>query len=270
MTLITGGIDAGGEYLKVVLLGDNKILSCSSLPYGRESVLTTAQAGLNDAVDRAGISQSVIEYIAATGSNSEEVSPAQGRIVEPTCCAQGATWLVPSTRTVIDLGCDKCTVLKCDSGSVSRIARNDKCAAGTGRYLEVISKLLQVTEEEAGQLSLQSRETVNIEATCTVFVESEIISLIHQGRALEDILRGVFRGLVHRIYPLLLKVAFEREVTLVGGMARNVGIIKALEEQIGYSPVIPESPIIVGALGAAIMARENVSEVKESHLESLK
>lgn len=262
--MITGGIDAGGEYLKVVLLDDNKILSCSSLPYGRESVLATAQAGLNDAIDKAGIPQSVIEYIAATGSNRGEVSSTQGNFAEPSCCARGANWLAPSTRTVIDLGCDKCTVLKCDSGGVLRIARNDRCAAGTGRYLKMISRLLQVTEEEAGQLSLQSREAINIEATCTVFVESEIISLIHQGRAPEDILRGVFRGLAHRIYPLLLKVAFEREVTLVGGMARNVGIIKALEEQIGYSLVIPEEPIIVGALGAAIMARENVNDVKES------
>ena len=214
--MITGGIDAGSEYLKVVLLGDNKILSYSSLPYARESILVTAQTGLNAAIDKVGIPQAAIEYVATTGSNREAVSFAQEYISEPTCCARGAAWLFPSTRTVIDLGSDKCTVLKCSSnGSVLRIARNDKCAAGTGRYLKVISKLLQVTEEEAGQLSLQSCEAVSIEATCTVFVESEIISLIHQGKAREDILRGAFRGLAHRIYPLLLQVTFEGEITLI-------------------------------------------------------
>ena len=262
--MITGGFDAGSEYLKVALLGDNKILSYSSLPYGRESISVTAQTGLNDAIYKARIPQSSIDYVAATGSNREAVPFAQGYISEPTCCARGAVWLFPSTRTVIDLGFDKCTVLKCSNGSVLRIARNDKCAAGTGRYLNVISKLLQVTEEEAGKLSLQSHEVLNIEATCTVFVESEIISLIHQGKAREDILRGAFKGLAHRIYPLLLKVAFEREITLVGGMAKNVGVIKVLEEQIGHSLLIPEEPIMVGVLGAAIIARESLKGASSS------
>lgn len=259
--MITCGIDAGGDCLKVLLLGDREVLSSSVFPYGMGPVSATAQAGLNDAVTKAGIPQNSIDYIAATGSNRRLVSFAHEYILEPRCCAQGAFWIFPSTRTVLDVGSDKCTVLKCDGGSVLRIVRNDKCAAGTGSYLKVISKLLGVTEEEAGQLSLQSREAVNIEATCTVFVESEIISLVHQGQTREDILRGVFIGLAHRIYPLLLKVAFEPDIALIGGLARNAGIIKALEEQIGCSLLIPEEPIVVEALGAAIIAREKRKEV---------
>lgn len=261
--MITCGIDAGGEFLKVLLLGDGEILSSSVFAYGAGPVLATAQAGLNDVVAKAGIIQSSIEYITATGSNSKEVSFAHKYILEPPCCAKGALWLLPSTRTVLDLGSDKCTALRCEgeSGNVLRIARNDKCAAGTGSYLRVISKVLGITEEEAGQLSLQSHDIANIEATCTVFVESEVISLIHQGKTREDILRGVFVGLAHRIYPLLLNVAFERDLTLIGGMAGNAGIIKALEELTGCSLLIPEEPIIVEALGAAIIAEEGCKEV---------
>ena len=255
--MITCGVDAGGECLKIVLFDDNQILSYSSTLYGRNSVIETAQVGLDEALAKAKVSRSVISYIMAAGNNRDIITFAQGHASEPICCARGANWLLPSTRTVIDLGVDKSIVLQCDSGSVLRIARNDTCAAGTSRYLKVISDLLRVTEEEAGQLSLQSNETVNIEATCTVFVESEIISLIHQGRSREDILKGVFKGMAQRIYPLLLRVGLKKDVTLVGGIAKNIGIIKALEEQIGFSVIIPEEPIIMEALGAAILAREN-------------
>jgi predicted CoA-substrate-specific enzyme activase len=259
--LITCGIDAGGECLKVVLLSDEKIVSRSVLSYGREPVLSTAKTGLNDAAARAGITRDSIQYVIATGSNRERVSFAHERILEPPCCARGATSLFPSTKTVLDLGCDKFMALRCAGGRVLRIARSDRCAAGTGRYVKVISKLLGVTEEEAGKLSLQSSEPVAIEATCTVFVESEVISLIHQGRLRSDILKGIFVGLARRIYPLVIKVGLEREVTLIGGMARNVGIISALEEQLGFKLLIPEEPITVQALGAAIIANERCEEV---------
>jgi len=254
--LITCGIDAGSECLKVVLLGDNGILSSSVLPYGKESVLARAQAGLDRAIDVAGIPLSSIEYIAATGSNREKVTFANGSVLEAFCCARGAWSLFPSARTVLDLGCDKFLVLKCDDGRVLRTIRSEKCAAGTGRYLKVISKLLGVTEEEAGQLSLQSQDAVGIEAQCTVFVESEIISLVHQGRTRGDILKGVFLALANRIYPLLLSVDFHSDIVLIGGLAGNVGVIRSLEGLLGCSLLIPEHPIIVEALGAAIIARE--------------
>lgn len=253
--MITAGIDAGSEYLKAVLLNDDSLLAWSDAGYGRQSVLAVATAGINEVADKAGIARASIERIAAAGTNREKVDFAHEYLLESLCCAQGVNHLVPSGRTIIDLGSDKATVIKCADGTVLQTARNDRCAAGTARYLQITGKLLQVPEEKTGEISLQSMNPVNLEATCTVFVESEIISLIHQGKRPEDILKGVFRALVRRIYPLMLKVGLNKDVVLIGGMAKNIGIVAALEEQIGYKPVIPEHPAIVEALGAALLAR---------------
>lgn len=258
--MITAGIDAGGECLKTVILGDDRILSSSSLPYGRKSILAVAREGLSEATKNGGVPSNVIEEIGVTGEEKEAVSFAHKQILEAICCVQGATWLFPSTRTVIDLGANKCLVAKCEKGGLIRTARNTTCAAGTSRYLKAVSNVLQIGEEEAGRLSLQSHKAADIKSTCTVFVESEIISLIHEEQARrEDILRGAFMGLARNIYSLLLKVSYEKDVTMIGGVARNIGITNALEGQIGYSILIPEEPIIVGALGAAIAAREDAN-----------
>ncbi len=255
--MISCGIDAGSEYLKVVLLDDGRMAAYSSSSYERDSVLRTAEAAIESAVVKAGIARNTLQGITATGSYGKELSLADSYVSELVCCCRGAHWLLPSVKTVIDLGSEKCTVVRCDGGTASRIARGDRCAAGTGTFLTAISRLLQVSPAEAGELSLNYREPANIDAVCTVFVESEIISLIHQGKTREDILRGAFLGLAQRIYPLLLKVAFTADIMLIGGLARNAGIIDALHSLTGKKLVIPEEPIIVNALGAALTAREN-------------
>jgi predicted CoA-substrate-specific enzyme activase len=259
--LISCGIDAGSEYLKIVLLESNQLLSHLSVGYESESVARTAESALKQAAQRARIAPDAIKNITATGAYRESVGFANEIITEPPCCCRGASWTLPSTRTIIDLGSDKCTVVKCDDGSVTRIARNDRCAAGTGSFLTAIFRLLNVTAEEAGELSMQSKQPTDIEAVCTVFVESEIISLIHQKKAREDILRGAFVGLAQRIYPLLLKVAFEPDVMLIGGAARNIGIIDALKIQTGAQVFVPDEPSIIEALGAALIAGGNLKGV---------
>jgi predicted CoA-substrate-specific enzyme activase len=254
--LTTAGIDAGSDYLKVVLLGNGDVLAWYELRYGMAPVIETAQKALDSALEKAGIARGDIDRIAATGINREKVTLADRMALESLCCARGVNSLMPDARTIVDLGSDKTTVVRCENGSILRTARHDRCAAGTARYLDVALRILQVPEEEAGAIALKSSREVSLQATCTVFVESEVISLIHQGQRAEDILKGIFTALARRIYPLLIKVNYQREVVLLGGIAGNLGIIAAFEEQLGDKVGVPEHPAIVEALGAAMIARD--------------
>jgi predicted CoA-substrate-specific enzyme activase len=161
---------------------------------------------------------------------------------------------VPSADTVVDIGADKCLVVKCREGRLLNIARNDRCASGTGRFLKVAAAPLGLDPQEMGNLSLISQRTVEITNTCAVFAESEIISLIHQKHRPEDIAKAVFRGLAGRISTLLMKVDFKPDLVIVGGVAKNPGMVNAMEEQAGFPVVVPPEPMITGALGAALLA----------------
>ena len=255
--MITAGIDAGAENTKVVILGESEILAYSIVPQGIAPALPVAQKALTEAAERASISPDGIQYVVSTGIGSEYVSFAHEQATESSCCARGVTWWFPHTDTAIDIGADKCLVVKCQHGKPFRTARNDRCAAGTGRFLKIAAKPLGMEVEEMGNLSLQSRSDIGIESTCAVFAESEIISLIHQGYRPEDIAKAVFKGLASRIYTLVLKVGFDKNLVMVGGIAKNIGMVKAMEEQVGCDILVPEEPIISGALGAALIASEN-------------
>lgn len=254
--MITAGIDIGCEWAKVLLLSNEDILSYAIRPCSRESIVRIAQRGLSEAVKKAGIRETDIDYIVATGSYCKAVSFAHQIATEPFCCVRGASLLVPSAVTVIDLGAEKCLVVRCQDRGPIRYARNDRCAAGTGRYIRMASKLLGIEPEETAELSVQSHQNIEIGSTCAVFAESEIISLIHQKRSSSDIMKGVFRSLAHRVYPLLVGVDFLRDVAIFGGLARNAGIVKAIQEEIGCPILVPKEPSIGVAAGAAVVAAE--------------
>ena len=251
--MLTAGVDAGAEYLKVVLFADGVIQSYAVIPYLESSVLSAARQALDEALNKARGRQGDVKCMVATGVEREAVSLADETVSAPFCCAAGVDYLLPSARTVLDLGADKSLAVRCEGGRVLATAVNDGCAAGTGRFLKIVCNLLGVGTEKVGQLSLQSAKGVEIENTCAVFAESEIISLIHQKHAPEDIARGAFTGLARRIYPLLTKAGLAREVALIGGLAKNIGIVKAIEGELGFAVIVPEEPLIVGALGAAII-----------------
>ncbi len=251
--MITAGIDAGTENLKVVILDEQQILSYSVVPLGRESVLSVAHAGFKETVKQAGISCSDVDYSVATGVGSNYISFVQARASEAACCAQGATFLIPSTATIIDLGADKCLVVKIRESRILNIVRNDRCASGSGRFLEIASKPLNTDPEGLGKLSLKSKKNVVINNNCAVFAESEIISLIHLKHQPEDIAKAIFRGLASRIYTLIVKADFQPDLVMVGGVARNVGMVTALKELVECPVLVPPEPMIVGALGAALI-----------------
>jgi predicted CoA-substrate-specific enzyme activase len=259
MKMITAGIDVGTETTKVIILSDNEIVSWRVLVGGEEGAITLAKRALDEAAAKAGVNSTDIQKLIATGLGGINIPFVNDRESEAMCTARGADWLLPSTRIALDLGAGKSVAVKCYNGRATKVARNDSCASGTGKYLEIVANVLRMGIQEMADLSLRAREYVEVQSTCAVFAESEIISLLHMKKRPEDIVRGALRGLVKRIYPLLLEVGLEKDVTVVGGVARNKGLIRALEELMGFSVFVPPEPQIVAALGAALIAQGGVT-----------
>ena len=253
---ITAGIDAGTDNVKVVVMSDNTVLAHAVVPLGIKPVHLVARYALDEVAEKSGLAANEIVRVAATGIGSEYITFAQDRVAEAVCCAKGASWLMPNARTVIDLGSDKCLIVKCQDGVLKKLVRNDRCASGTGRFLQIAANPLGMNAEEMGNISLQSQKDIEINNNCAVFAESEIISLIHLQQRTEDIAKAVLRGLARRIYTLLIKVGLEPELVMVGGVANNKGMVNALEEQTGYPILVPNEPMTVGALGGALVAAQ--------------
>ena len=251
--MITAGIDIGTEATKVVILNDDKIASWHISGAGNEETTKLAEKALYQAIAEAGINPAEVWKLAVTGPCDIQMPLAHEQVSETKCISAGVDWLLPSTRIAADLGVWKSLVLKCQHGIPIKIARNDKCASGTGKYLDIVASILGTGIEEMAELSLNSKEYIAVESTCAVFAESEVISLLHMKHRREDIARGAIMGLAKRIHPLLLEVGLEKDVTLIGGLARNKGLVTAIEELLGHSVLIPPEPQIVAALGAALI-----------------
>ncbi len=228
---VTVGIDAGTETLKTVLVGDGEMLYASTVPTGIESLSKLAEECLKQALEKKGLTSQDVSAIAGTGVNAREVSLLQEEIPEAICAPLGAYRLFPNAHTLMDAGASKFIVMKCQEGRAIRIARSDKCASGVGISLRMAANVLQLKIEDIGRLAMKSTEGVSIQSTCSVFAETEIISLLHHYKKKpEDILQGVVRGVVSRFYSLLLSAGIEEELCMIGGVARNEGIVRALEE----------------------------------------
>jgi predicted CoA-substrate-specific enzyme activase len=258
--MLTAGIDVGSATAKAVILQDDKIVSYSIMPTGAESA-ESAQRVLDEALLKAGmIPFSEIERIIATGYGRVIVKFAQETITELSCHARGANWLFPSVRTILDMGGQDCKAIKCDEdGRLLNFTMNDKCAAGTGRFFEIIARVMDMPLEELGRLSLETENEVRISSTCAVFGKSEVASLIRQGRAKADILGGVHSAVTERVTTLLRKVGISADLAITGGIARNIGIVQRVEKRLGLKALIPEEPQIIGALGAALFAHDKAS-----------
>lgn len=239
------------EITKAVILIDGKEPIWVKIPGRMESTVATAQKALGQAAEKAGVSPKDVNCITATGAGSHYITFA-GQQPEFLCLARGIDLLLPSARILLDLGARKTLVIKCNGGKVIKMAASSKCAAGTGAYLKMVANIFNINSEVMSELSLKSKENIDIQTNCAVFAESEIISLIHNGARPEDILRGVFRGIAGRILPQLLETGIEKEIVAVGGFATNKALIAALEEALNSKIIVPENPEIVGALGAAL------------------
>jgi predicted CoA-substrate-specific enzyme activase len=254
--MIVAGMDIGSITAETVLLENENILAAVILPTGANS-RTAAERSLRAALDQAHLPREALSQIVTTGYGRASFPEATKRITEITCHARGAFFVHPGTRTVIDIGGQDSKVIRLDGkGRNVDFQMNDKCAAGTGRFLEVMAHALEVRLEDLGRLSRRAPRTIKISSTCTVFAESEVVSLIADNQPKEVIIRGLHDSIADRILGLVRRVGFEETVTLTGGVAKNDGVVQALENRLKLKLFIPPEPQIIGALGAALVARE--------------
>ncbi len=252
--MITAGLDVGALFTKAVVLSGEVIAGWALAPTG-ESIGGTAEAALAQALDAGPVSRGSLEAIVATGAGKKEVPFASAQAAEVLCAARGIRFLQPEARGVLDLGGESTRVARLDErGAVLEFALNDKCAAGTGIFLDAMAQVLGIPVEQMGPLSLESSAAVSITSTCVVFAESEVVSQVHRQTPKKDILRGIHKSIAARVFGLTNRVGLGEQAMAIGGLARNAGIIACLEELMGRRIRVPENPQLVCALGAALIA----------------
>ena len=250
------GVDIGSATSKGVIIEDGKLKVHHLLPSG-SNYRVAAQKLWEELLAKAGLSSADIVYTVATGQGSGNVSFSNKQVTDTRCCARGINSLFPSVRTVIDVQAQSSQIIRLNgSGQVTNFVISEKCAAGSGRFLEVIANVLRVDLKDIGPLSLKSKNSITFTTGCAVFGESEAISMVAEGIAKEDILAGVHEALANKISALINRVGQERDCALSGGGALDIGLVKSVEEKLGIRLLVPPQPQIVTALGAAIMAEE--------------
>lgn len=261
--MLVAGIDVGAATAKTVILNENGICGSAIMPTGFD-VIEVSRDVMESALDRCGCAMKDLEHIISTGYARNAIPFANEAVTEILCHAKGAHFLMPDVRTVIDIGGQDSKVIGVDEvGDVVDFVMNDKCAAGTGRFFEVMAGVLQLDIAEMGPMSLKSKRASQISSTCTVFAETEMVSLRARGERREDILAGIHKAAALRIVSMGKNVGFRKEVMLSGGVSKNTGIKRFLEEKIGFEIVIPQEPQIVGALGAALIADAELRKAED-------
>jgi predicted CoA-substrate-specific enzyme activase len=261
--MLAAGIDVGAATAKAVILGDGEIIGYSIKPTGRD-VKLTANKVIQEALEKAGLSTSIngLDYVVSTGYARESIEFANKTVTEIICHARGANFVIPSTRFIIDMGGQDSKAIEVDAqGNVINFAMNDKCAAGTGRFLEVMAQVLEVDSvAEMGPLALQSKEPCRISSTCTVFAETEVVVLRAAGKDRKDLIAGVHKAVSSRVAAMASNLAIRPDAVFAGGVAKNIGVKKFLEEEIGMELLVPVEPQIIGALGAALFAQTELAK----------
>lgn len=255
--MYVAGCDVGSLSAKAVIMQDGNIVA-SHVMFARPEPAESARAVMGEALGKAGLSMDEIACCVGTGYGRNAIPFARACESEIACHGKAAQWLVPRVRMVIDIGGQDAKAIRIDeTGAVVRYAYNDRCASGTGRFLEVMAGAMGLDIEAMGDISAQATNPVTLSNQCVVFAETEIISLINAGRVLADIVGGLHRALSHRVASLARSIELESEITMTGGVAKNRGMFSALEEALGVKLVrMDTDPQIIGALGAALVARQ--------------
>ena len=253
------GIDSGSTSTNAVIMdGDRKIVASAVVRTGAKSG-ESAQRILDEVLSEAGLKREDISWIVSTGYGRVSIPFADENVTEISCHGRGAHYFNPAVRTILDIGGQDSKAIRLnEKGEVADFVMNDKCAAGTGRFLEMIARSLEVDVDELGSIALQSKEDIEITSMCSVFAESEVISLIANNREKTDIANGICRAVANKSYSLLKRVGLETEFMMTGGVAKNAGVVRAVEEKLGTKLYICPEPEIVGAAGAALYALDKV------------
>jgi benzoyl-CoA reductase subunit D len=254
--MITAGIDVGTGSIKVLLLDGDQVLSKVRLISEMEET-KGIQSAFDDALSKAGIGADSVAYVTATGSGARNALNAQETITDITSAAKGTSYLIPETRTVIDVGSEEARAVKCDgAGDVLDFATNEKCAAGAGAFIEAMARAVETDFEQFVSLYFESDKDIPLNAQCAVFAESEVVSLINSEATTADISRAINRAIAERTSSMTRRVGVEQKVVLIGGVALNAGFVDALGKFLKTEITLCEDPIFVNALGAALIGRE--------------
>ena len=254
MSIYTLGIDIGSTASKCVIVKDGTELVAKSL-IAVGAGTSGPDRAIAQVLETAGMKREDMAYVLATGYGRNSLENfADHQMSELSCHAKGASFLFPEVRTVIDIGGQDVKVMRVENGAMTNFQMNDKCAAGTGRFLDVMARILEVDVNELGTLGAQSTKYVGISSTCTVFAESEVISQLARDTDKRDIINGIHMSVAGRVAGLAHRVGVQDQVVMTGGVAQNSGVVKALEEHLGHK--VHTSPLTqyVGALGAALFA----------------
>ncbi|WP_455391710.1 acyl-CoA dehydratase activase [[Eubacterium] cellulosolvens] len=262
--VVTAGVDIGSTYTKVVLLNDFKRVGYGLTPTGASSE-NAAQGAFNQALKMSNLPKEEVQYMVSTGYGRRITTLANETISEISANARGSKWIGQKLgiRTIIDIGGQDTKVISLDENcNILNFAMNDKCAAGTGRFLELLANVLEVPLDEMGPLSLSSQNPVDITTTCLVFAKSEVAANIANGKKKEDLIAGIHRAIARRLIVMAKRVGIRREVFFDGGPARNIGMRKTFETELGFPIQVPDMPQIVTATGAALIAYEKITQLK--------
>ena len=250
------GVDIGSTMTKVVLMDESgNLLSTVKGPTGPEH-RQLANEVMRQALEQASLQIDDISYIVATGYGRLNVPFADRQITELSCHARGVSSLFPNVRTAIDIGGQDAKCMKIADGKLTTFVMNDKCAAGTGRFLEVTATTLGIRLEDMGDISLKATKKIQISNLCTIFAQQEVVALLSRGEELENIVAGLHDALASRVAALARRLGIEPDLVLTGGVAKNTGMVRAMKDSLDCEILVPEEPLLTGALGAAILAKE--------------
>lgn len=256
VSIYFAGIDLGSTITKVVIIDRDEEICASVINHTGAEHRRLANKVMKEALEKAGLSFDEIYYVVATGYGRITVPFADRQITELTCHARGVYHFFPGVRLAVDIGGQDAKGLKIKSGKLLDFTMNDKCAAGTGRFLEVIANALSLKLEDLGSISLNSINKVSISSTCTVFARQEVVSRLSEGIPLEDVLAGIHDAIASRVARMVERLKMGPDVVFTGGVAKNIGVVKALEAKLGCELLVPGEPLLSGAIGAALLAKE--------------
>jgi predicted CoA-substrate-specific enzyme activase len=249
------GIDIGSTMTKAVILGDGVIASVIG-PTGPEQ-RRLANKVMEETLRKANLSFDAMTYIVSTGYGRINVPFADKQVTEISCHAKGVSYLFPQARTIVDIGGQDSKAITIDKdGRVTNFIMNDKCAAGSGRFVEVIADTVGLKLDQMGDVSLQSDHPAQISNICTIWAQQEVASRLAEGVPIPDLIAGVHRSLADRVARMVKRLKLQKEVILTGGGGKNKGLVKALSEQLDCEILVPPEPLITGALGAALLGKD--------------
>lgn len=263
------GVDVGSTQTKAVIIDESRKIVGRALIDTGANVVLAAENAFEQALESSRLEDDEVEYVIGTGYGRYRVTFGNAQVTEISCHGRGASHMFPGTRTVVDMGGQDTKAIRVGpSGEILDFCMNDKCAAGTGRFLGAAASALGIPLGELGATALRSSKPVRISTTCTVFAESEVLAWLGKGKKIEDILWGVHQSIATRSAGLMRRVGVEEQITFTGGVTKNVAMIKALEERLGSRVNVSEESHFMGALGAALFAFDRILASRAPHDEA--